>query len=315
MKAQSIVPVYTLLLLLVSSHAAPAQWQIGPFQKHDQNPILVPQGDSWESKDVFNPAAWTDGETVYLLYRAEDSTGIGRWNGTSRIGLATSTDGIHFKRLSQPVLSPTEPWELPGGTEDPRLAFIDSTYYLTYTAYDGKSARLALATSTDLENWTKHGILFPELQWSKSGAILEQPVGGRYWMYFGDTNIWAAWSNDLIHWNRIEEPVVKPRDGMFDSRLVEPGPQPVMTDRGILLLYNGANEELVYNAGQALFDPEDPTRLIERSEHSFLQPESHLERTGQIPNVVFIEGLVPFKGEWFLYYGMGDSGIGVAHTR
>ncbi len=100
----------------------------------------MPQGDSWESKDVFNPTAWSDDSTVYMLYRAEDSTGIGEWNGTSRIGLATSTDGINFERLSEPVLEPSEPWELPGGVEDPRVVKIEDTFYLTYTAYNGNQA-------------------------------------------------------------------------------------------------------------------------------------------------------------------------------
>ena len=56
-------------------------------------------------------------------------------------------------------------------------------------------------------------------------------------MYFGDTNIWAAHSVDLMEWTVVENPVLQPRPGYFDSRLVEPGPQPVMTERGILLLY------------------------------------------------------------------------------
>jgi len=298
--------------ILVSTFPGWAQWQLGPFEKYTENPIITPRGDQWESKDVFNPAAWTDGNTVYLLYRAEDSTGIGRWNGTSRIGLATSSDGIHFNRRSEPVLEPTEPWELPGGCEDPRIVKIHDTFYLTYTAYDGQQARLALASSDDLIHWTKHGLVFPDSSWTKSGAIIPEPINGKYWMYFGDTNIWIAHSTDLINWTAIEEPVLRPREGMFDSRLVEPGPTPLVTEHGILLLYNGADDDLVYRSGQALFNKNDPTSLIQRSEQPFLQPESKLEKGGQIPNVVFIEGLVQFKNAWYLYYGMGDSGIGVA---
>jgi predicted GH43/DUF377 family glycosyl hydrolase len=106
--------------------------------------------------------------------------------------------------------------------------------------------------------------------------------------------------------------VLKRRDGAFDSRLVEPGPPPLLTNDGILLLYNGADQDLVYASGQALFDPADPTRLINRSETPFLEPTAELEQEGQIANVVFIEGLVNYKGVWYLYFGMGDSGIGVA---
>lgn len=294
---------------------AAAVWQIGPFEKYDGNPILTPQGSTWEAKDVFNPAAWTDGETVYMLYRAEDTTGVGRWNGTSRIGLATSRDGFHFERAPAPVLEPSEDWERPGGCEDPRVVLINDRFYLTYTAYDGETARLALASSEDLRTWQKHGLVFPNRGWTKSGAILTTPVNGQYWMYFGDTNLWAATSTDLINWTVIEEPVLRPRPGFFDSRLVEPGPQPVMTDDGILLLYNAADSALVYATGQALFDPTDPTRLLARTDTPFMTPTTILEQTGQVPNVVFIQGLVDFKGRSLLYFGMGDSGIGVAvHT-
>ncbi|HLF88699.1 MAG TPA: glycoside hydrolase family 130 protein [Anaerolineales bacterium] len=290
----------------------PSNWGLGPFAKYQHNPILTPTGTTWEAKDVFNPAAWTDGETIWLLYRAEDTTGIGKWNGTSRVGLATSTDGFHFSRELHPVLEPTVPWELPGGCEDPRVVKVGDVFYLTYTAYDGETARLALATSKDLYTWEKHGLLFPERGWTKSGAILTTPVQGKYWMYFGDSDIWAAHSSSLLNWTVVEEPVLRPRPGHFDSHLAEPGPQPILTEDGILLLYNGADDEMRYTAGQVLFDPQDPTRVLSRSEMPFLSPTTELEYTGQIPNVVFVEGLVSFKGRWFLYYGMGDSGIGVA---
>lgn len=287
-------------------------WQLGPFTKYDGNPILTPSGSTWQSKDLFNPTALAARDTIYMLYRAEDSTGIGQWNGTSRIGLARSTDGVHFERMPDPVLEPTEPWELPGGCEDPRVAGIEGTYYLTYTAYDGETARLALATSPDLIHWQKQGLVFPDSGWTKSGAIVPEKIDGKYWMYFGDTHIWIAHSEDLLNWTAVEQPVLSPRSGMFDSRLVEPGPTPLITRDGILLLYNGADQNLVYSAGQALFDPKNPRKLLARSKRPFLQPEDSLARHGQVPNVVFIEGLAKLKNRWFLYFGMGDSGIGVA---
>lgn len=295
-----------------SSAESKHEWQLGPFEKYDGNPILKPRGDSWEAKDLFNPAAFSDGETITMLYRAEDSTGIGDWNGTSRIGLATSTDGINFERRTDPVYEPVDDFELPGGTEDPRIVEIDDRFYLTYTAYDGETARLALASSDDLESWERHGLVFPDLGWSKAGAIVPQKINGKYWMYYGDTNIWAATSDDLINWTAIEEPVMEPREGMFDSGLIEPGPTPLITDDGILMLYNSADDDLVYRAGQVLFDMNDPTRVLKRSDTHFLEPDTELEVEGQIPNVVFIEGLARLGNTWYLYYGMGDSGIGVA---
>lgn len=78
---------------------------------------------------------------------------------------------------------------LPGQLADGRIIKVDDTFYLTYTAYDGVSARLCLATSKDLMNWQKKGPII-SWDWSKSGAILSEKIGDRYIMYFGDSNIW-----------------------------------------------------------------------------------------------------------------------------
>lgn len=328
-------------------------WAILPFQKlNESNPILA-AGEGvfncpvlkkevrWEEKDVFNPAAIVRNKAVYLFYRAEDT--IGKHAGTSRIGLGISTDGVKFSRLNQPILYPNEDfakvYEWEGGIEDPRIIRNEvGTYIMTYTAYDGKIARLMIASSTDLLNWVKHGSAFSEKYidlWSKSGAIIgkregdqiiAEKINGKYWMYFGDTDLFIATSDDLIRWEPLEEEgvlksVLKPRKGYFDSRLVESGPFGLITEHGILLLYNGMNHDTdgdkslpkgAYCSGQALFDGADPTLLIDRLENYFLKPDQPYEMEGQINQVCFIEGLVPYQGKWFLYYGTADSKIGVA---
>lgn len=261
---------------------------------------------------MFNPAAWTDGKHVYLLYRAEGPCSFAGRPVTSCIGLATSNNGFSFGPGTIPVMEPTESYEVPGGCEDPRVVQIKGSFYMTYTAYDGYTARLALATSTNLYDWKKEGLLFPERGWTKSAAILSKPVNGYYWMYFGDTNIWAAYSTDLRSWTIIEEPVLSPREGYFDCHLVEPGPPPVVTPEGILLIYNAADQHLHYSVGQCLFAHDNPLLVMKRSERPFLEPETVEEKEGQVPNVIFAEGLVPFGQQWLLYYGMADSRIGVA---
>jgi beta-1,2-mannosidase len=326
-------------------------WAILPFTKVDSlNPILT-AGDgtficpilkkevSWEEKDVFNPAAVVRNDSVFLIYRAEDT--IGKYAGTSRLGLAVSTDGLHFIRKKEPILFPAEDemkrYEWEGGIEDPRIVEReDGTYIMTYTAYDGKVARLCIATSIDLINWTKHGLVLRGKcidSWSKSGAIVAkqagekivaQKINGKYWMYFGDTDLFLATSDDLIHWQPVTEAnqkfksVLQPRKGYFDSRLVESGPYALLTDNGIVLIYNGMNlddggdttvAKGAYCAGQALFDKNDPSKLIERLEKNFLRPDQPYEISGQINQVCFVEGLVPFHGKWFLYFGTADSKI------
>ena len=328
-------------------------WALLPFVKIDSvNPVLVPGENvfscpiqkrviKWDEKDVFNPAAVVREGKVYMIFRAEDK--VGKFAGTSRLGLATSDDGIHFTKMSTPVFFPDNDslkiFEWEGGVEDPRIVESeDGTYIMTYTAYDGNVARLMLASSKDLQQWTKHGTVLNgryKNTWSKSGAIIAREqssktiatrVQGKYWMYFGDTDLFMATSEDLIHWAPVEESgklksVLKPRKGYFDSRLVESGPYALLKDQGIVLIYNGMNLESggdstlspgAYSLGQVLFDKNDPTNLIDRLENNFMKPEKPYEITGQINQVCFAEGLVHFNNRWFLYYGTADSKIAVA---
>jgi predicted GH43/DUF377 family glycosyl hydrolase len=280
---------------------------------------------------VFNPAAVRLGKKTILLFRAQDNAYI------SRIGYAESSDGIHFAARPEPVLSPEAPYEKGGGVEDPRLVLIGGLYYLTYTAYDGHSAQLALATSKDLLHWDRKGVILPaykgswNTQWTKSGAILPQQVNGSWWMYYLGTKkdsdgkardyMGLAQSADLLHWNdATEHPVLERRPDAFDSRVMEPGPAPVMTDEGIFLLYNGANEALVYGPGWALFDKSDPRKLVARAEAPFVLPGLEWEKTGQVPNVIFLEGaVVYFNKENRLaisgYYGGADKYVGAMDIR
>lgn len=323
------------------------------FVKVDSlNPILRPTVNQefdcpvsktkvqWEERNVLNPSAVVKDGKVYLIYRAQDK------NMTSRLGLAISDDGLHFKKEPSPILFPDQDvfkkYEWKGGIEDPRIVESeDGTYILTYTSYDGKTARLCLATSKDLRHWTKHGLVLGDGKykdtWSKSGAIVAKLSGnkmiatkikGKYWLYFGDTELFMASSNDLIHWQVAENEenkkmisVLHPRSGYFDSRLVEPGPYALMQETGILLIYNGSNAanfndstlpKFTYSAGQALFDKNIPYKLIARTEANFIRPDKPYEKEGEVNEVCFVEGLVFFKNKWLLYYGTADSKIAVA---
>ena len=307
--------IITLALLLTTIVFPQEQWGFYGFEKYENNPILLPGDYSWECKDVFNPAAVVRNDSVFLFYRAEDSTGVGKWNGTSSIGLAVSTNGIDFTKYPDPVLYPTEDYEKPGGCEDPRIVKIENKYYLTYTAYDGKTARLCLAVSEDLCTWEKKGIVFPELGWTKAGAICPEKINGKYIMYFGDWTIRIAYSDDLINWETKNRIVVGPRKqnkNNFDYNLVESGPPPIITNEGVLLIFNAADKDWKYSVGQVLFSKEEPKRILKRSIKPLIYPEKNFEKYGQVNNVIFSEGLVFFKNKWYLYFGTADSYIGVA---
>lgn len=240
---------------------------------------------------------------------------------------------MHFEVRPEPVLVPEAEYEKGGGLEDPRIVRINGTYYLTYTGYDTHSAQLCLATSSDLIRWVRKGVILPayhgtwNTQWTKSGAIVPEKIDGKWWMYYLGTRkdadgqprdyMGLASSDDLLHWSdATDQPVLPRRPGAFDSRVMEPGPPPFVTNSGILLLYNGADDHLVYGPGWVLFDKHDPRRIIARSERAFSVPSLNWEKVGNVPNVIFLEGAVPKSSsrpdrlELAGYYGAADKFVG-----
>lgn len=313
----------------------------------------------WECADTFNPAAVEKDGKVCVLYRAEDDPDAGIGKRTSRIGLVESADGISIDyRSPSPVMFPnqssiSQEFEWPGGTEDPRVveAQVDGAplYVMTYTSWNRKTARLSVATSRDLKTWTHHGPCFRTAYDAKfanlackSGSIVTEIKDGRmqatkvqvngeskYFMYWGEYWVCGATSDDLITWTPIVDSdtellyLAKPRKGFFDSMLTECGPPAVMTEDGIVLIYNGKNASgsngdacyaaNTYAAGQMLFSKDNPLQLVDRLDKPFFRPVADFEKSGQYAaGTVFTEGLVWHQDKWFLYYGCADSFVGVA---
>lgn len=348
------------VLLLASSPNTLPGWALGGFVRPPGvNPAISPRETSrfpdpmtggpvaWEGSDTFNPGATVKDGKVVILYRAEDHLAEGIGRRTSRLGFAESRDGVRFTRRSEPVLFPAEDGqkaaEWPGGCEDPRVAVTeDGTYAVFYTQWNRQRAQLAVATSRDLTHWTKYGSIFrnsdfrPDFYKSASpvtkvvkGRQALARIDGKYWMYWGEDGVRAATSTNLVDWTPVRDAdgsvkiLAKPRKGFFDSVLTECGPPAVMTDKGIVLLYNGKNAEGTsgdarftpgaYCAGQILFSKDDPTKPLARLDAPFFRPREAFERSGQyVAGTVFVEGLTLFRGKWFLYYGCADSRVGVA---
>ncbi len=338
-------------------------WALGPFIRSEKNPVLAPANSvftdgmtntkiAWESNDVFNPAAVVYKNKIVVLYRAEDKSGTGIGGRTSRIGYAGSTDGITMHRNTKPVMYPQKDaqkeFEWTGGCEDPRVAVTpEGLYVMMYTQWNKKVPRLAVATSRNLKSWTKHGPAFKQAyngrffnEATKSASILTKlqngkvvitKTGGKYFMYWGELHVYAATSTDLINWYPVLDAknelkiLMSPRPNKFDSQLTECGPPALLTENGIVLMYNGKNLPATnpahsteytadsYCAGQALFSNTNPLQFVERLDKPFFIPTADFEKSGQYPaGTVFTEGLVYFKQKWFLYYGCADSRVGVA---
>ncbi len=309
------------------------------FIRSKSNPILKPDKKlSWQSRKVYNPGAIYENKKYHLFYRAVGDDWI------SRIGYAFSSDGEKFISELQPRLLPQGDLET-RGIEDPRITKIKNSYYLTYTAYNGDCARLSLTTSNDLKNWRKHGPMLKNWnflkaggfivkwdkarnqypvrsQWSKAGGIFPELIDNKYWMIFGDSNLWLAQSKDGKEWQPIEKPFLKPRKKYFDSVHLEMGPPPLKTGKGWLVIYHGVDEKIVYRLGYLFLDLTNPNKILYRSAKPIFEPSASYELEGSVditgdnkPKVIFCCGAVIVNNILRIYYGAGDSYVAVASAH
>src|SRR5687767_8850248 len=220
--------VFALLLqpfiIAAQGTAVLPDWAFGPFiRPANANPVISPDSVSrffcpmrndsvdWESNDTFNPAAVIKDKKIHVLYRAEDKSGIGIGFRTSRIGLATSSDGIKMKRRKTPVLYPAEDSqkevEWRGGCEDPRIGMTeDGRYVMLYTQWNNRVPRIGVAISKDLIRWQKHGSIFKTAHGgrfydmaSKSASIITKMVKGRVVIARIDGKYWIYWGEHAVH--------------------------------------------------------------------------------------------------------------------
>lgn len=326
------------------NYKPPTTFPIGPkFTKYLQNPILRPNPENeFEEAYLYNATAIVLDDKVFLLYRAQNRA------RTLSVGLAWLEDGYNFRRLNRPVLWPTHPWENGGGCEDPRIVRdpVSKKFIMTYTAYDRNRARLCVAELMNLLDWKKHppvvpdnwseicnlldGTQFIRTAWLKSGAVfVDKHKDGRYYMIWGESGFHLAVSDDLVHWKLTTDDY---RGSMYTTgkfnwqdRLIEPGPAPIKIATGnknqnfYVLFYNsstvggGPYDKATYTISQMLVDYDNlQDGPLARLEKPILVPEHANEVNGQVNRVVFTEGVVQFRGQWFLYYGQGDSELGVA---
>ena len=320
------------------------------FIRSAKNPILSPYyNHEWESLKVYNPASIYDNTEHHLFYRAEGPDNV------SRIGYAYSFDGESFIRYDSPLIEPDSPLES-CGIEDPRIAKIDDVFFLTYTAYDGETARLSLATSTDLKIWKRHGPMLvgwnqekaegfsvqwdkarngqnTKKDWSKAGGIIPETINNRYWMLFGDSNIWLAHSADGLNWKAVNEPLLRPRNKKsamaFDGKHLEMGPPPIKTRSGWLAIYHGIDADKTYRLGYVLLDLRNPQNIIYRSPDPFFEPDEKYELAGfsdidegqpgwnlkTRAKVIFCNGAVLTGNDLRIYYGCQDHAIATAVTK
>ena len=230
----------------------------------------------------------------------------------SHLRLVCSDDGIKFTESGHPPIlgqGNTENY----GIEDCRVAQIDGTYYLTYTAVSGNGYGVNMMSTSDWSNFRRHGMIFPCP--NKDCAIFTEKINGEYWSLhrpsdvdMGGSYIWISRSKDLEYWGK-HKCIARTREGMWDSERIGAGAAPIKTEKGWLEIYHGADANHRYCLGAMLLDLNDPSRVLARSKGPIMEPIADYEKEGFYGNVVFTNGHIVDGDAVTIYYGASDEVI------
>ena len=248
----------------------------------------------------------------------EGSRGIRLLDGSVRrtaenlLAVARANYEISFEpseRYSERVIFPLAPAEA-RGIEDARFVrFHDeagrSTYYATYTAFDGQVPLPQLLETEDFARFKISTLNGPEVQ-NKGMALFPRKVRGHYAMLSrqDSENIYLMYS-DMLHFWYEKQLLLRPT---YPWEFVQVGNcgSPIETDAGWLVLTHGVGSIRRYAIGAVLLDLNDPGRVIGRLPEPLLEPIPE-ERDGYVPNVVYSCGALVHAGRLILPYAMSDQ--------
>lgn len=233
----------------------------------------------------------------------------------SHLRLARSRDGVNFVIDDKPFIVPDTRYE-EFGCEDARIARIDDTWYINYSAVSSLGISTALATTTDFVTVEKKGlILCPD---NRDVCFFPQKVGGRYLAltrpapcHFGHAEIWICESPDMLHWGNHRHLLGRSGDD-WDAHKSGGGAPLIKTERGWLEIYHGVDVNLRYCLGALLLDSDDPTKILAKSPVPLLEPVAPYEREGFFGNVVFTCGALVRDETLHIWYGAADECVALA---
>lgn len=291
-----------------------------PVWRYSQNPIIerdaIPSSNS-----IFNSAVVPFENSFAGIFRC-DSRSV-----SMDIFAGFSEDGINWKINNEPV-------KFQGDAEvikreyryDPRVCFIDNCYYITWcNGYHGPT--IGMAYTFDFK--TFHQLENAFLPYNRNGVLFPRKIDGHYAMLsrpsdtghtpFGD--IFYSISPDMTFWgkHRYVMGTINGDESAWQSKKIGPGPVPIETDKGWLLIYHGVINTcngFVYRMGCALLDIDRPWKVIGRSRNYILGPQTTYECVGDVPNVTFPCAAMTdtATGRIAIYYGCADTVTGLAFT-
>ena len=292
-----------------------------PIWRYSENPIIGRNGNRI-SNSVFNSA----------VVRFEDGfAGVFRCDSRSismDIFVGKSKDGINWEIEDEPI-------KFEGADEeilkreyryDPRVCFIEDRYYITWcNGYHGPT--IGIAYTFDFKKFVQLENAY--LPFNRNGVLFPRKINGLYMMLnrpsdnghtpFGD--IFISQSKDMEFWGRHRHVMGTIKDDIsaWQSTKIGPGPIPIETNEGWLMIYHGVINTcngFVYRMGAALLDLNEPWKVLARSKNYILAPWEQYECMGDVAHVVFPCAALHDKesGKIAIYYGCADTVTGLAFT-
>ncbi|GIW63437.1 MAG: glycosidase [Patescibacteria group bacterium] len=311
------------------------------LDKFNQNPIIEPSDNDWESWQTFNPGVVNINNKIHIIYRAVGSDGV------SRLGYAVSNDGFTIQnRLSYPVFEHKDfsssgsyiNYSLSsgsslGGAEDPRPVYFkeDNRIYMTYTAlYNGLRVGFTSIAVSDFLNqrwlWTKPIYLSPPNQVHKNWVLFPEKINGYYVFLTSITPEIVLHRRKTLFFRKNEyissyydttlgRSWLSPRG--WETRVRAVGPVPIKTKYGWLVFYHAMDNKDPdkYKVGAMLLDLNNPKNIIARSPVPVLEPDTLYELNGNKPGIVYASAAVVFEGILIIYYGASDNYIAIAFAN
>jgi len=206
------------------------------------------------------------------------------------------------------------------------LTMIGSRIYMFYTAYNGENPPRVAVSFISVGNflkrkwhWSKPVLITPPEFDNKDAFLFPKGFDGKYICVHRLGNcIDYDFCSSLNFKGNVwleEHRWIERRKGWWDSEKVGAAAPPIKTREGWVMLYHGMSEDGVYRVGAVLLDLKNPVKILARTIYPIFEPEAQYEREGQMPNVVFPCGNVLLGGELYVYYGGGDSVVGVATVK
>ncbi|TKJ34829.1 MAG: glycosidase [Planctomycetes bacterium B3_Pla] len=282
-----------------------------PINKN-RDVVLTAVYDVVEDRLVTKEFSRADPETDFSDPRLIIRRGQTYLTSISHLRLASSKDGINFKIEDTPTISAADECET-FGVEDPRISLIDGTYYINYVAVSSLGVTTCLISTKDFTSFHRHGVIFcPE---NKDVLLFPEKIGGKFYALhrpvsplFKKQDVWLADSPDLVAWGNHRH-LFGPLKGTWDEAKVGAGAVPFRIEQGWLEVYHGVDRDNRYCLGAVLLDGEQPWKVLARSKHPILEPETDYECEGFFGNVVFSCGLLREDDTLRIYYGAADTTI------